>query len=401
MPVSKITKVAASIPLLLAASALFTALPTLRSTFATRPVSACRAWNGAQPSTPQASVIGVATLPSCQVLAIGNVLGPNNFNALAMRFGGAKWMPEATPAPGVSSSLNSVAVTSDTNGWAVGTYAAHHVTHALIEHWTGTSWVRQAVPQPGGAKRSTSLFGVAGNAASGAWAVGNYRAPDNHLRTLILRWNGRVWRPVASPNPGGAGRDDRLTSVSSISAKDAWAVGYYQDGKSARRVLVLHWDGTAWRQVPTPYLGESRGSMLFAVTAISTSDVWAVGYLFDPVPRTLVLYWNGGTWTRQAAPNPDQSGDILSGVAGTSASDVWAVGHSNSGTGQTTGLILHWNGLTWTQLASPTPDRGDYARLIAVTESSTDSVWAVGAYRTPNGYAQGLFLYWNGRSWRA
>jgi hypothetical protein len=402
VPVSRTLKIASVVPILLAASAVVSALSALRGEFSppSTTASACPAWSGSQPSTPQAAVIGIATLSPCQVLAAGNVLGADNFNTLAVRFDGTRWAQERTAAPGNSSSLNSVTLTSEANGWAAGTYANGHVTHALVEHWNGTSWVRQPIPEPGGAGRSTSLYGVAAISASQAWVVGNYRSPDGHLRTLIAAWNGAAWRQVASPNPGGARRDDRLTSVTSISASDVWAVGYYQDATSARRVLVLHWDGTSWRQVPAPSPGKSRGAMLFGVTAISASDVWAVGYLIRPGPSILVLHWDGQSWTRSVTPGPGSSGDVLSGVAGSSPSNVWAVGHSQRRSGQTAGLILHWNGATWTLLPSPAPDPGDSARLIGVTTSSAGNAWAVGTYSTPNGYAQGLFLHWNGRNWR-
>ncbi len=402
VPVSRTLKIASVVPILLVASAVVSALTALRPfTSAPTVAQACPAWNGTQPSTPQASVIGIATLSPCQVLAAGNVLGPDNFGTLAVRFGGSGWAQEHPVAPGDSSSLNSVAVTSDDNGWAAGTYASGRVTHALIERWNGASWVRQPVPEPGGAGRSTSLYGVTATSASDAWAVGNYRAPDGHLRTLIAAWNGTAWRQMVSPNPGGAGRDDRLTAVSASSSDDAWAVGYYSDARSARRLLVLHWDGTSWRQVSTPSLGRSRGAMLFGVTAISASNVWAVGYLIRPGPSALVLHWDGRTWTRSVTPDPGSALGILSSVAASSASNVWAVGHSQRRSGQTASLILHWNGATWSQLPSPTPDAGDSARLIGVTTSSAGEAWAVGTYRTPDGYAQGLFLHWNGRSWRA
>jgi hypothetical protein len=402
VPVSKTLKVASIIPIFLAAAAAVSALTALRPfTSAPTVASTCPAWNGSQPSTPQASMFAVATLSPCQVLAAGNVLGSDNFNTLAVRFGGATWTPERTTAPGVSSSLNSVAVTSVDNGWAAGTYANGRIIQALVQRWNGTSWVRQSVPEPGGAGRSTSLYGVAAISRSDAWAVGNYRASNGHLRTLILGWNGTAWRQQASPNPGGAGRDDRLTAVNAISADDAWAVGYYSDARSPRRALVLHWDGTSWRQVSTPPPSRPRGAMLFGVAAISASDVWAVGYLIKPGPAALVLHWDGQSWHRSVMPNLGSNPSILSGVTASSASNVWAVGHLQSRPGQTASLILHWNGAAWTRLPSPTPDPGDSALLIGVTASSASNAWAVGSYRTPNGFAQGLFLQWNGRSWRA
>jgi hypothetical protein len=39
-----------------------------------------------------------------------------------------------------------------------------------------------------------------------------------------------------------------LSAVDATSATNAWAVGTYGTFKT----LILHWDGTAWTQVPSP-----------------------------------------------------------------------------------------------------------------------------------------------------
>jgi hypothetical protein len=57
--------------------------------------------------------------------------------------------------------------------------------------------------------------------------------------TLVAHWNGTRWTGVASPNPGGS----FLNAVSALSPSDAWAVGYDNTG-----TLILHWDGTSWTQ---------------------------------------------------------------------------------------------------------------------------------------------------------
>ena len=50
-----------------------------------------------------------------------------------------------------------------------------------------------------------------------------------------------------TPNPGHL--SDALSGVSAISATDAWAVGY-ASSRTGQQPLILHWNGTAWRQVP-------------------------------------------------------------------------------------------------------------------------------------------------------
>ncbi len=116
--------------------------------------------------------------------------------------------------------------------------------------------------------------------ASNAWAVGsaNNGTAD---KTLIVHWNGSAWKQVSSPNPGGATQNNDLNSVAATSATDAWAVGDYDTGTGTRTV-ALHWDGSAWTQAATPNLGGSSIDDSFtAVGASSAGNVWAVGRYFN------------------------------------------------------------------------------------------------------------------------
>jgi hypothetical protein len=66
---------------------------------------------------------------------------------------------------------------------------------------------------------------------------------------------------------------------------------------------------------------------------------------------------------------------VLAGVAAVSAADVWAVGGSQTTTGSPT-LIEHWDGTSWSVVASPTPGAG---RLNGVAGLGGGGLWAVGA----------------------
>ena len=93
---------------------------------------------------------------------------------------------------------------------------------------------------------------------------------------------------------------------------------------------------------PNPALIDN---VLAAVTALSPSDVWAVG---SDDRGTLTEHWNGSAWTGDASPNATSGTNNLFGVATVSTSDVWAVGDafdSSSTTYHT--LIEHWDGSTW------------------------------------------------------
>jgi hypothetical protein len=121
--------------------------------------------------------------------------------------------------------------------------------------------------------------------------------------------------------------------------------------------MILHWNGKAWTQIPSPDpVSVKSGNVVAAnnlqsVAAISPSNAWAVGYTETPTSsKTMILHWNGRTWKQVPSPNPFCSTcDSLYGVAAASKTSVWAVGTVNSG-----GLvvILHWNGSRWLNFQS-------------------------------------------------
>jgi hypothetical protein len=361
----------------------------------------CQPWNQVEPGS--GTLLGAAALPDCEEWAVGDF----NQRTLALHLSGRRWTEVASPNPGGNGHANtlaSVAATGPSDAWAVGNYAAGKTSRTLILHWDGAVWSRVASPNPGGPKNAAGLFGVAATSASGAWAVGSY-SNGKARRTLILRWNGAAWTQVPSPNPGGPTHDSRLTAIAVVSARNAWAAGYYQTARAFRRTLILHWNGRSWTQVPSPNPGGSAdGNLLFGVTATSASDAWAVGYTTTKTgATTLILHWNGTSWSRRPSPNEATGAtpriDHLQGVTATSAENAWAVGYYQlSGAGFYT-LILHWDGTSWRAQPSPDPD-GDNDFLISVAASSASSAWAVGG--SNNGFGpQALVVHWDGSFWQS
>jgi hypothetical protein len=95
---------------------------------------------------------------------------------------------------------------------------------------------------------------------------------------------------------------------------------------------------------PGPAASFSTSGELSGVAAISATNAWAVGS--TGTGKTLIVHWNGKTWTRVPSP-----GGAFHGVAATSARSAWAVGSTANGKA----LIVRWNGQVWTQVPSPAP----------------------------------------------
>jgi hypothetical protein len=77
--------------------------------------------------------------------------------------------------------------------------------------------------------------------------------------------------------------------MAATAATDAWAVGF------TGATLTVHWDGTAWTQVPSP--NPTGKSLLNGVATTAAANAWAVGFTGDiSKPTTLILHWNGTAW---------------------------------------------------------------------------------------------------------
>ena len=319
----------------------------------------------------------------------------------------------STLAGSQQADLFGVKALSASDAWAVGErfcVTSCSIARTLTRHWDGTSW--STVPSPNGSTSSSFLYAVTADSAADAWAVGNYctTASCAVQDTLILHWNGTGWAKVASPNVAAAVNE--LDGVSVVSATDAWAVGYSCQTApfctSVPETLLLHWNGTTWSRMTAA--STSVNGRFSGVTADSATDAWAVGYscsacgTASEVDRTLILHWNGTTWTKATSPNPSTSSNRLSGVTAISATAAWAVGgYSNDKTGAEEDLILRWNGTTWTKAPAPNPSTSSNG-LLGVTASSATGAWAAGTYcasgcGTASEVLRTLILHWNGTTW--
>ncbi len=241
---------------------------------------------------------------------------------------------------------------------------------------------------PWAAKGGDLLSGVSATLSANAWAVGYFTGKNSLKQTLIERWNGGSWRQVHSPDPSPGYNE--LFAVSALSARDSWAVGIQAHGTSTSDCLITHWNGTKWAAVADAMHGQLENCRLESVTAISVNDVWAVGSYQKFVSSTelanvsLIEHWNGRSW--QLVTHPDPGGDTnssltgLLGVAAVSARDVWAVGGYTTMIGRNEELALaeHWNGAKWVKAASPSPGLPQSGSGTFSVAAKSASVWAVG-----------------------
>jgi hypothetical protein len=189
-----------------------------------------------------------------------------------------------------------------------------------------------------------------------------------------------------------------------ISPSDGWAVGWAPDGAANYGEVTLseHWNGSQWTIVSSPNTNVFYNE-LWAVSADTSTDVWAVGHIDDPSgnENTLVEHWNGLQWSIIPSPNPVSFEDDLYAVKAFAPNDVWAAGWYWNGVGGTPGyaLVIHWNGVGWSTVVAPSP--GTFlSRIYAMTATSDSDIWAAGVYQLVSGGTPFAFAsHWNGSSW--
>jgi hypothetical protein len=238
------------------------------------------------------------------------------------------------------------------------------------------------------------LHGVAAVSKGSAWAVG-YAGKLSAPRILMLHWNGTAWSRVTAPSVLTA--TGELSAIAVLNAKNAWAVGYTgRDGTGKDHSLLLHWNGSKWSQVTSP--APVTGGNLAGI-AVTPGNGWAVGYVNrNPsaplccAGMPLVFRWNGLAWSRVATSLG--KGSYLNGVAITAAHTAWAIGGPLA---MITGGLAKWSGSAWSWVSDPV--HGAYRPLNGIATGPGGTAFVVGTDNdAPLGPA--VSARWTGTTWR-
>lgn len=329
-------------------------------------------------------------------------------------------LPPSIPSPGHDAQLYTNTCVSRSDCWAVGfrgTSTSTTLNQAL--HWTGKKWREASVPQPvrtAGGNRSY-LEWVACTSASNCWAVGYYNNSADAELNEALRWNGKRWKLVKTPQPGKtSGSEDQsyLYGVSCASVSDCWAVGAYTNASGATLNQALRWNGEKWSRVSTPQPAGTRSgrqNTLYSVTCTSASNCWAPGVRGPHLMSSTVnemLDWNGKRWRSVKVPKPGGTGasanQYIEQVACTGASRCWGIGaYQRPSTDAEANAVIRWNGKKWTLAKTPQPAgsaSGARNYLWGIDCTAASNCWAVGDYTNPVGATLNEALRWDGKKWK-
>jgi hypothetical protein len=225
------------------------------------------------------------------------------------------WHPVlSVPNGAPSNTPDTVVATGKTSGWAFlqgGTVA--------YERTGASAWKKVAFPGRGGAVNV-----AAASSPSNVWAA--YRSSQG---TQLYRWNGK-WT-VTKTFPGA------VTAISVLSPNDVWVFGGIGAGGQAG---VFHYNGHKWTEV---------SSTLEGGYAVSDGNVWAFN-------GAQVAHFNGRKWTttnvaKLLPPATRHVPAYLTGIIALAPNDVYATGEGVTTPRGGPGVVLHFNGRTWSRVA--------------------------------------------------
>ncbi len=192
-----------------------------------------------------------------------------------------------------------------------------------------------------------AISGAAGMAVATGWHGVIVRRPDAQA----------AW------SPDSTGFTESLNDLWLAGPNEVFACGY--GGR------VFHYDGQQWQEQPTP-----TGATLLGLGGCGPDEVYAVG------TGGVILRYDGDSWTAEES----NSGRFIEDVWCSPGGRVWAVGHY--------GEILSRDEGAWVQHDSHTGR--DFE---AIWGTADDDIWAVGGYSPDGVDSSALIHHYDGQSW--
>ncbi|MFY1576507.1 hypothetical protein ACN26Z_16620 [Verrucosispora sp. WMMD703] len=273
---------------------------------------------------------------------------------------------------------------------------------AVVTSPPAPSWRLATLPELAGP--TSVLWDVVSVDARHAWAVGSEAyspaQPDDTGTPVILQWDGRSWARAPLPAISWHGR---LDLVAADSPSNVWAVGSTAAATPEEQVThVLHYDGSAWREVP---FARGDGGSLALITGLTVGggQTWLVG---NDLSNVIIEQWDGRSWRSHQPPAECRTGGTSFGgmpnfctftaIKAFGPDNVWAAGNG-AWQGFKGPLLFHWNGSAWRTVQVGVNE--EESSFGALAGHSSGDLWAVGdgglAVRASGGsfellrYAQG------------
>ena len=160
----------------------------------------------------------------------------------------------------------------------------------------------------------------------------------------------------------------------------------HSSGERRHIALAQQWNGKIWRTVPTPLPGGNTIGQLEDVSCTSASNCFAVGSLVANQPTKIVIHWNGKSWSPTKQPLPLANAGYGGTISCWAASDCVFLGAVSDSHGLTRPVSQRFHNGQWTRLPFTLSPSTTLAGPYAVTCRAGSWCRAVG-YRDQAGVA--------------
>ncbi|MDQ5823828.1 MAG: hypothetical protein M3441_06385 [Chloroflexota bacterium] len=332
----------------------------------------------------------------------------------------ACWAVSTFPVSGedriAEAHIEDMAATAEGQVWAAGWIRGrNNVNKPVLLRWEGADWSQVQVPALEGEVR---LYALKAFASNDIWVLGVKYEPmppeatPRQSHALLLHWNGTAWTKAPDLMLLEEGSSPELKELDGTGPDDLWAVGYYsipaqppRGATLAQRILITHWDGSAWQQVPTrdvPGLEfdprNPTDSYLTDVSASSRDNVWITG---RGGHGGLMIKWDGKEIAPIIRSGFEQIYD-LNHVLTFSKDEVWAFGKD---TKNRTFVAIRSTPGGWSSTEIPFLQslKTEYPDLAVVKATSSSDIWLAGEYYMRDAARRDTYksftAHWNGTKW--
>jgi hypothetical protein len=228
--------------------------------------------------------------------------------ASIFHYDGHAWTAQPLPAGLHPNHFFGLSMVSPTEGWAIGNTdsaisgliqgSSGAGTNGFILHYKDGQWTVQSAYQ------STNFWSLSMSSASDGWAAGSTFVNNNPVPFLVHYTQGH-WMQVANPLPGT--HADSFYVVHMTSATDGW-LATDQDTRTGLPTL-LHWNGTAWTVTNLPAISDTASLLITDIATLSAGDAWAVGFRtsgpeeglpvnggYQPTTLPVLFHYSNGAW---------------------------------------------------------------------------------------------------------
>lgn len=293
-------------------------------------------------------------------------------------FDGTDWQQMDVGDSGSLGSYQTISAVSPTNVWIAG---MGHTSQPLIVHYDGHTWTQQRMPYMAG-NDSMVINSIAMVSATEGWAVGtathsvdcsnshNNNCGDtgtNNETGIVLHYSKGVWQAALTlPNYD-------LSSISMVSSSEGWFGGQKQArnasfpaiGPTWNKPTLWHYGGSHWVEMSPPQTAAGAGDpvgQIKSITMFSVTDGWLFASLMDqPQPgdgatpvSPDVFHLEQGRWVAVKTPAIKNRVEVTMFQVGfVSPDEFWGIGESlvpDPSTGSiahVVPLLVHYKSGVW------------------------------------------------------